>query len=362
MILSKQFPHFGLQASLILLAGVISCAAQSEADAKLKALFGDKVVAKGTGFEIKQSTVDESVVTIRSSAAGRGNTINPAAMERLEREVLRRLINIELLKQRATDEDRASGAQAAEERIAALQERAGSEEAMNRQLKAVGLTPERLKVKLVEEATAEKVLARELDIQITDAQIEEYYRDNPARFEQPEMVRAAHILISTRDPLTNNELSAEEKAAKRLQIESILEKARRGDNFAELAVEYSEDPGSKDNGGEYTFPRGRMVPAFEAAAFSLTPGKVSEVVTTQFGYHIIKVYEQIPAKTLELNEEVRAEVREFLKARELQKQMEPYMTKLAEESNVEILDERLKPKPGDKASTDEAVQEALGAE
>jgi peptidyl-prolyl cis-trans isomerase C len=331
------------------LAGAGAASAQTNASAKLQALFGDDVVAKGQGFEIKRSMLDESVVTIRSSAAGRGNDIAAPAMQRLEREVLRRLINIALLMQRATDEDRTQGREQAEKRITQLTERAGSADAMSRQLKAVGLTPERLREKLIEEATAEVVLQRELKIAITDAQVKAYYDENPARFEKPEMVRAAHILLSTRNPETNQELSAADKEAKRTQIEGLLKRARQGENFAELAAQYSEDPGSKEKGGEYTFPRGRMVPEFEAAAFSLSPGQVSDVITTPFGYHIIKLYEKIPASTVELNETVQGEVRDFLKARELQKQMEPFMEKLSAESEVVILDERLKPQPGDTA-------------
>jgi parvulin-like peptidyl-prolyl isomerase len=321
--------------------------AQTDAQSKLFALFGNEVIARGEGFEIKRGVLDESVVTIRSSAAGSGNTIGPEATQRLEREVLRRLINIELLTQRATEEDRAKGKQEADSRIAKLLERAGSEEAMARQLKAVGLTPERLKAKLTEEAIAEKVLERELNIQISDEQVRKYYEENPARFEQPEMVRAAHILLTTRDPATNSELSATEKEAKLRKIESLLARARNGADFAELAVEFSDDIASKDRGGEYTFPRGRMAPTFEAAAFSLAPGKISDVVTTQYGYHIIKVYEQIPAKTLPLDDKVTEEVRNFLKTQETQKQMQPLMEKFMAESKVVILDESLKPQPGD---------------
>jgi len=339
--------QLSLLGGCLLLGGAQVSSAQSDAQSKLFELFGNEVVARGEGFEIKRGSLDESVVTIRSSAAGRGNTIGPEAAQRLEREVLRRLINIELLKLRATDDDRANGRQEAEKRIATLVERAGSDEAMARQLKAVGLTPERLKAKLIEEAIAEKVLERELNIQISDEQIKAFYDENPARFEQPEMVRAAHILLSTRDLATNSELSTEEKEAKLRKIESLLARARNGADFAELAVEYSEDANSKDTGGEYTFPRGRMAPQFEAAAFSLAPGKISDVVTTQYGYHIIKVYEQLPAKTLELDDKVSGEVRNFLKAQETQKQMQPLMEKFMVESKVVILDDRLKPQPGD---------------
>lgn len=343
--------------SVGLLCGLITLAAtsrthaqtnaQTNAQAKLDALFGNKVVAKGDGFEIKQNALDDSLVTIRASAAGKGSDISPQTMERLEREVLRRLINIALLMQLATDDDRAKGKEEADKRIQLLTERAGSDEAMERQLKAVGLTPDRLRAKLVEEATAEAVLERKLNIQITDEQVKEYYDENPARFEKPEMVRAAHILLSTRDPVTHQELSPEAKEEKLRKIQSLLKRARQGEDFAELAVQYSEDPGSKDKGGEYTFPRGRMVPEFEAVAFSLAPGQISDVVTTAFGYHIIKVYEKIPATTVPLDDSVKTNVRDFLKNRELQKQMGSFMDALMKEKHVEILDERLKPLPED---------------
>lgn len=321
--------------------------AQDSAESKLFALFGNEIVARGDGFEIKQGTLDQSVITIRSSAAGRGNDISAEATPQLEREVLRRLINIELLMLRANEEDRAKGKQVMEERIAAITERAGSPEAMERQLKAVGLDLDRLRSKLTQEATAEAVLQRELNIEITDEQVQAYYDENPARFEQPEMVRAAHILLNTFNPQTKRELSATQKEERMRKIESLLERARKGGDFAEMAVEFSEDPRTRDKGGEYTFPRGVMVPEFEAVAFSLPIGQISDVVTTTYGYHIIKVYEKIPAKTLELDEERTEQVRKGLNGQEVEKQMGPFMDELMKEANVEILDERLKPQPED---------------
>jgi len=344
---------FSLLCVLLLAVSMGQVDAQSTAQDKLAALFGNDVIAKGEGFEIKQSALDESVVTIRASAAGRGNDISPAATGRLEREVLRRLINIKLLMARATDADRTDGKEKADERIALLTERAGSEQAMERQLKAVGLTLDRLRAKLTEEATSEVVLQRELNITITDAEVKAYYDDNPARFEKPEMVRAAHILKTTVDPATGEELSPDGKEAKRRRIDALLKRARQGEDFAKLAEESSEDPGSKANGGEYTFPRGRMAPKFEAAAFALAPGQISDVITTKFGYHIIKVYERIPATTVELDEKVTDEVRAFLNSQKLSEQMEPFMKTLTAEANVQILVERLKPQPGDNPAPDE---------
>jgi parvulin-like peptidyl-prolyl isomerase len=93
-----------------------------------------------------------------------------------------------------------------------------------------------------------------------------------------------HILLLTQGK------SDEEKAAARKRIEELLARAQAGEDFAALAKQYSEDPGSKDNGGLYeNFPRGQMVKPFEDAAFSVPVGGLSGVVETTFGYHIIMV-------------------------------------------------------------------------
>jgi peptidyl-prolyl cis-trans isomerase C len=205
----------------------------------------------------------------------------------------------------------------------------------------MGSTKEEVLAKWSESATAEIVLKRELKVNVTDADAKKYYEDNPARFEEPEKVRASHILLMTTDPTTKAELTEDQKAAKRKQMEGILKRARAGEDFAKLAKEYSEDPGSKDKGGEYTFPRGQMVPEFEAAAFSLGTNQVSDIITTRFGYHIIKLSEKIPARKVEFAK-AESDIKEGLTQQALQKQFPEYIAKLKKEAGVEILDEKLK--------------------
>src|SRR5204862_2482637 len=127
--------------------------------------------------------------------------------------------------------------------------------------------------------------------------------------------------------------------------EALLKRARAGEDFAKLAKDNSEDRGSKDKGGEYQFPRGQMVPEFEAAAFSLKTNEVSDIVTSQFGYHIIKLSEKIPAKKVELAK-VAPKVKDYLAQQQMQKrqqEIQDYMTKLKKDADVQILDEKLKP-------------------
>jgi len=306
-------------------------------------LFGNEVIAKGKGFEIKRSQLDDNLVSIKSTAIARGQTIPPDQMSMFEQQVLDRLIQIQLLLAKASEPDQAKGKETSAKRFEAVKARAGSEEALNRQLKSVGMSQEDFRKNMTEEATAQAVVERELNVNVTDADVKKFYDDNPAKFEQPEMVRASHILLGTKDQSSGAELTEDQKAAKRKQIDAILKRARDGDDFAKLAKEYSEDPGSKDKGGEYTFPKGQMVPEFEAAAFSLKTNQVSDVVTTQFGYHIIKLSEKLPAKKVDFDK-VSADIKDYLKQQQTQKQLPDYMTKLKKEAGLEILDEKLKPK------------------
>jgi peptidyl-prolyl cis-trans isomerase C len=306
-------------------------------------LFGSEIVAKGKGFEIKRGQLDDALVSIKSTAVSRGQVIPPDQMTMFEQQVLDRLIQLQVLLTKATDVDRTKGKETSDKRIEAIRTRAGSEETLNRQLKSVGLSPEDLKKNMTDEATAEAVVERELKISVTDADVKKFYDDNPAKFEQAEMVRASHILLTTKDPNSATELTDDQKKAKRKQMEGLLKRARDGEDFAKLAKEYSEDPGSKEKGGEYTFPRGQMVPEFEAAAFSLKTNQVSDIVTTQFGYHIIKLNEKIPAKKVDFDK-VSSDIKDYLKAQQTQKQLPEYISKLKKEAGVEILDEKLKPK------------------
>jgi len=105
-------------------------------------------------------------------------------------------------------------------------------------------------------------------------------------------VRARHILIKTVDD-QNQPYSEEDKAASLAKIEDLLAQANDGADFAILASENTEDPGSVESGGEYTFGRGEMVPEFESAAYELEIGGISGVIETQYGYHIIKLEERI---------------------------------------------------------------------
>ena len=124
---------------------------------------------------------------------------------------------------------------------------------------------------------------------VPPAEIERTYNANIEQYSTPEQVRASHILLKT---------EGKDDAAVKAKAEDVLKQARAGADFAELAKKYSEDDASQKNGGDLDyFGRGRMVPEFDQAAFSLEVGKISDLVKTQYGYHIIKVMDKRAAIT-----------------------------------------------------------------
>jgi parvulin-like peptidyl-prolyl isomerase len=139
-----------------------------------------------------------------------------------------------------------------------------------------------------------------------------------------------HILVLTQGK------SEAEKAEARKTIEGLLVRARAGEDFADLAKQYTEDPGSKENGGLYEdFPRGQMVKPFEDASFSVPVGRISDVVETTYGYHIIKVIDR--KKETRPFEEVRGEIEARLKEQKEGSLVRDHVKALKDEAGFKLI-------------------------
>lgn len=164
------------------------------------------------------------------------------------------------------------------------------------------------------------------------ADIEKYYNENKVEFTHPEMVKARHILIRVGDKRTDEEAK---KLASELAQQATLK------NFADLAKKHSDDPGSKDKGGDLgEFGRGRMVPAFENAAFALKAGEISAPVKTDFGYHVIAV-EKKQAPRVEAIEEVQNQIARRLLVRGQGGESAGSLRKVLESGNKKELETEL---------------------
>ncbi|MFS1512124.1 peptidylprolyl isomerase [Chengkuizengella sp. SCS-71B] len=160
----------------------------------------------------------------------------------------------------------------------------------------------------------------ESKIDVTDEEIATYYEENLSFYTEEEQVKASHILVETKE-----------------KAESIMQQINDGADFAELAKEHSIDPGSGANGGDLGFfGRDMMVPEFEKAAFNLSVGELSEIVQSEFGFHIIKVTDKKEAETPTL-EEKQEEIKEELINVETSEQYQLWIEEVKEGSEIEVL-------------------------
>jgi parvulin-like peptidyl-prolyl isomerase len=186
---------------------------------------------------------------------------------------------------------------------------------------------------LINNFLASQYLQKEIieKITLTEAKARAYYKDHPESFKSPEMIRVRHILIKT-EPGTSDE----EKKKSKAKAEEVLEKLKKGEDFAKLAAEVSDDPGTKAKGGDLDFfPKGTMIPAFEEIAFSLKPGELSNVVETEYGFHILKMEEKKEA-LLEPYESIKEKVKDQALQEMRKTAVTEFMEKSLKNAKVEI--------------------------
>lgn len=259
--------------------------------------------------------------------------IPPDRRDEILRGALDRLITYTVLQQEAKARQITVPDTEVEQQVNQMRSRFGKEEEFKQALEARGMSIDRLR----DDARTDMVISKMLETEVaaaepaTDAEVRDFYEKNPEKFRQDEAVRASHILI-----LADAKADEATKKKARAQIDAILKRARAGEDFAALAKAHSQD-GSAAQGGDLDFfSRGRMVPEFEEAAFALKVGEISDVVTTQYGFHIIKATDRRPAETVPL-ETVGPQVKQYLTNQKKQLRADAFIAGLKQKSRIEVL-------------------------
>jgi len=251
----------------------------------------------------------------------------------VEEQARENLVHKILLEKAAEKEGIAISEDEVSTRLASYKSGFPSEEAYAEELQGMGLSEEEFREEVKGEWRIEKLLAsRTENLPLpSEEEIALFYDSNRNLFQRGESIRASHILVMFQDGDTDAI-----KAAKRDSIESIHGQVVGGSDFADLARRCSGCPSAKNGGDLGWFERGRMVEAFEQAAFALGNGEVSPVVETQFGYHVIKATERRPASEAPLAEVHDAIVREL--GRNAQRNViQAYLQSLREQADIRIL-------------------------
>lgn len=259
----RSYKHIVLGIVLVLVLGIAGC---SSGDKEIVAKVDDDVITKDELYD---------------------NMVKQNGQQILESLIAERIVNAEAKKEgiKPSKED-------IDKEIAKVKEDSGGEQGFQQLLQYYGFSLDDLKDNISMNLKIKALVGA--NIKVDEDEVKEYFEENRDEFDEEEEIKARHILVKT------------EEEAKEIQ-----DKLANGEDFEELAKEFSEDSSAPLGGDLGFFPRGKMVKEFEEVAFDLEIGKISESVKSTFGYHIIRVDERKEAKEADL-EDHKEDIKEFL--------------------------------------------------
>jgi len=267
----------------------------------------DSVAVTVNGIDITEAELQKIIKPQLERMAQRTQKLPPAFAQSLEKQIRQQILDRMIIQRLLEEKAKETNIEITEEelfnqitKIAAAQIPPMTLEELKKKTAEYGQSYDELEQQIRKGMTYQKIVEaqRAGKINITEEDAKKYYDENPTQFEVKEQVRASHILIkpdcNDTDP---NDVKAKAKAQAKTKIEGLLKQIKEGADFAELAKANSACPSAAQGGDLNFFPRGKMAAPFEKAAFELEKGKVSDIVETQFGYHIIKVTDRREAST-----------------------------------------------------------------
>jgi peptidyl-prolyl cis-trans isomerase C len=288
------------------------------------------VLARVNGEPVQKAEFDRMVHTIEARA---GQPIPPDRRDEILRGALDQLITYKLLSQESKTRGVKVEPAEIDAKMGQLKSQFPTQKAFEDALKQRGMTVESLR----NDAQVDLSVTKLIDTEVatlpgpSDADAKDFYDKNQDKFKEDEQVKASHILVKVDEKA---DPAAKQKA--RAKIDSVLKQVKAGGDFAKLAQQYSDD-GSAAQGGDLNyFSKGQMVGPFDKVAFELKPGQVSDVVTTQFGYHIIKVVDHKAGRTVPF-EEAQGKIKEFLTGQKKQQHSDAFIEGLKKKSKIEVL-------------------------
>jgi peptidyl-prolyl cis-trans isomerase C len=252
-------------------------------------------------------------------------------MPALKQEILDNLVARELLKQEAQKKGIKADDAEVTAQLDAVKNGTTPENFAN-SLKQMNMTEPALKEYFASQLAVKKLVDKELASKtvVTPEEVKAFYDGHPDVFKTPETVRASHILVKVEKTAT-----AEQKAQALEKIKAVQKRLQNGEDFAKVAKEVSDCP-SKEVGGDLNFfQKGQMVPPFEKAAFSMKPGETSDIVETEFGYHIIKVTDKKEPGAMTFDE-VKPRIEQHLKNEKMSQELPKYIEALKSKAKIEI--------------------------
>lgn len=290
---------------------------------------GNAAVVNGT--VITWQEVDKELENARNRMAAQGRMVSEDQLSELRENILDGMIARELLFQEGGKQGISIAPETVSEQLGQIKTQFSDEAAYQARLKEMGVSEADISQQILRGLTIEELIDVEVGqkIVVSEEESKRYYDENPNFFQHPEQVHARHILIKVAP-----DADEAAKAEARKNIEAVEKKVKAGEDFEALAIANSQGPSAPKGGDLGFFGRGQMVASFEEAAFALEPGKVSGVVETEFGYHLIQSVEKKPAETISY-EKAKDQINEFLKQEKMQAGVARYVEELKKTAKIE---------------------------
>ena len=288
------------------------------------------VVVTVNDVPITEAEVNLEIKRILFNAKSMQQPIDESMMEAMKEKVIDSLINRELLYQQSKAMGFTTDEAEIDSSIDQIKQRLEAGQSIEALLAEMGIGLETMRNEVGRANVIQKLLEKEVYPQtmVSEKESRIFFENNPQYFKKPEEVKASHILIKVAP-----DASKEEKLAARQKIEEVRKKVAAGDDFADLARQYSEGPSSVSGGDLGYFDRKKMVKPFADAAFELQPGQVSNIVETNFGFHLIKVFDK-RAKSAYVFENIKDRLGELLRQQKIQKETVRFLEELKKTADV----------------------------
>lgn len=288
-------------------------------------------VAVVNGVIITQEEYNKELDFHLQRASQRGLQVSDDQMAKLKDDILESLIEREILFQESQKSGIEVEQKSIDDQLSVIKKRFPTEDEYKNALSTMKLSEDAVKMQIKKGLAIKELIDIQIaqKVMITDEESKAYYDTHPELFKQAEQVKASHILIKV-----DSNADEQKKTDAKKKIVEVQKKLKDGQDFAALAKEYSEGPSNVRGGDLGYFGRGQMVKPFEDAAFGMKPDEVSEIVETQFGYHLIKVYDKKPEKTLAYTE-VKDQLTQRMKQEKTEQEAGKYIEKLKKDAKIE---------------------------
>lgn len=288
-------------------------------------------VASVNGVLIPREYLTREVRRFEEQALSQGQAVDESQRDVINRQALDTLIDIELLYQESQRRGFEITEGRIEDQVSNLRAQFTDDEGFAGALEQIGISKDELRTEFKRQIAIQDMIDLDIvpSVSVSDQEQRDYYENNPDFFFTPEQVQARHILI-----LVSPDAGEEEKSEARSRMEEIRSRIVAGEDFAELASQFSEDGSSAYGGDLGYFRREQMVKPFADAAFSLKIGQLSGVVATEFGYHLIQVTDK-KAESIVPYEEIQARIVQYLHREKVMVALEELAAQLRSQAEIE---------------------------